>query len=1211
MVVAQQTKRNTACIKSVAEGGSGFVACAGLVAWRIILLATLLGGILGVFTPPAVAQDSPPLVSQPGAQRPTKESIEAAKAAIDAVTDLDDAAKAKAKENYDNALKALQATDDAEKAAQNYAGLLAKIEQDGRTLQTQVENPPGTVTVEAPPNVPLSELQQKLTEAQQAATEKTAALEKVKADRMARQARRTEIPKLVTQANEQLTRLDVDLAAPPPDGESAGVTASRRALLVAQRLQAQAVKNQLEKELAYYEAASNASIPANQQKVLERQVAIAQDTLEQWDAIVTKKRQEDADDKISGAYQLINNVAEPLKEIARERVLESALARQELAKNLRFFNEKKTETQKLTTDLTSEYDAITDTVDKAGLTEPVGLKLRQTRDKLPSIGELEQLQQEASRESRAVTLKQFDVAERLEDLADPETVASDMVAANSNITEEMKPQLAEILNLEKDYLEVLDREYEEYLNDLVDLDTNTAQVIAKIEEYQHFIDERVLWIRSTQLPGWDDLRYASAAGRWLFLRPRTWGDLILALGWDALQNPIPALLAILVFGAWIISRKNTRSKLKEIGRKTARGSSQTFSPTLQSILLTFLLAGLFPAILAYLAWRMRALEYSAEVAGDPVRTSNMVELAHAVANGLGVVALLLVVLELWRQVCRNDGLAEAHFQWSSRALARLRSSLYLLNFTVLPLAFVYATIAALDNDRWHNSLGRFCFSTILLMIMVFMHRVLNVEQGIFREHFSYRAESWIARLKYFWWIAGITAPALMLLATISGFFYTSEHLARHWFSTLAFLSGLLLVSATLRRWIVVNRRRLAIQRARELRAAAQAALEAGGSSSEEAAASVPVAETEVDLSKIDMQTRRLIRSVLMVAAFAGVWLIWVNVLPALGILDSVTLWDTTEVVTQQRLSPDAKASDVPSFETVERIKPVTLGNVVIALVLALIVFVAATNFPGVLEMVLLQRLPLQHGVRYAITTVARYVILIIGVLLCSSQIGIGWENVQWLVAALSLGLGFGLQEIFANFVSGLIILFERPVRLGDVVTVGDVSGVVSRIRIRATTITDWDRKEYVVPNKEFVTGRVLNWTLTDTVTRVIIRVGVAYGSNTEQVRTLLLKIAGEHANVLDDPPPLATFEGFGDSTLDFVLRAYLPSLENRLQTTHDLHMRIDAEFRQAGIEIAFPQRDLHIRTQDAPLLFETDHGNSSASSNGKHHQSENAPREAT
>jgi potassium efflux system protein len=257
---------------------------------------------------------------------------------------------------------------------------------------------------------------------------------------------------------------------------------------------------------------------------------------------------------------------------------------------------------------------------------------------------------------------------------------------------------------------------------------------------------------------------------------------------------------------------------------------------------------------------------------------------------------------------------------------------------------------------------------------------------------------------------------------------------------------------------------------------------------------------------------------------------------------------------------------------------VTLSDLGLAILIAVVTFVLSRNGPGLLEMSVLQQLPLDASVRYAITTLVSYAIVLIGTIAACSTIGLQWSQIQWLATALTFGLAFGLQEIFANFVAGLIILLERPIRVGDIVTVDEVSGVVSRIRIRATSITNWDRKEYVVPNKEFITGRLLNWTLSDKINRIVINVGLAYGSDTELARELLLAAAAEHPLVLKDPNPMATFEGFGDNSLNFVLRAFLPSLENRLDVVHELHTAIDRSFRSAGLEIAFPQRDLHIRS---------------------------------
>ena len=300
------------------------------------------------------------------------------------------------------------------------------------------------------------------------------------------------------------------------------------------------------------------------------------------------------------------------------------------------------------------------------------------------------------------------------------------------------------------------------------------------------------------------------------------------------------------------------------------------------------------------------------------------------------------------------------------------------------------------------------------------------------------------------------------------------------------------------------------------------------------------------------------------------------------------LWPVTKTVTETIIAEDGATA----IRTIES-PGISFGDLGLALLILLMTIVAAKNLPGLLEISIPQQLPLDAGARYAITTLTRYVVVAVGIVLACNTIGFRWSQVQWLVAALTVGLGFGMQEIFANFVSGLILLFERPIRVGDVVTIDDITGrrESNSIQTRATTVTNWDRKDFIVPNKEFITGRLLNWTRSDKINRIVINVGVAYGSDTEKARQLIEQVLREHGEVLDDPVPLVTFENFGDSTLDFVVRCYLAKLDNRLQTIHDLHTAIDQAFRKAHIEIAFPQRDIHIRTgSELPSTSAADDG---------------------
>lgn len=227
---------------------------------------------------------------------------------------------------------------------------------------------------------------------------------------------------------------------------------------------------------------------------------------------------------------------------------------------------------------------------------------------------------------------------------------------------------------------------------------------------------------------------------------------------------------------------------------------------------------------------------------------------------------------------------------------------------------------------------------------------------------------------------------------------------------------------------------------------------------------------------------------------------------------------------------------------------------------------------------ILSRMNLEPGAGYAITTITTYILVMVGVVTCLAVTGVQWSKLQWLVAALGVGLGFGLQEIVANFVSGIILLFERPIRVGDMVTINGITGTVARIRIRATTLVDWDRKEQIIPNRTFVTQDLTNWTLSDQITRVTLRVGVAYGSDVNKVQDLLNQVAHKNERVVSDPAPEVFCVGLGDSSIDFEVWVYVKDLMDIMPLSHEIHASITDALTEADIEIPFPQRDIHVRT---------------------------------
>ncbi len=518
-------------------------------------------------------------------------------------------------------------------------------------------------------------------------------------------------------------------------------------------------------------------------------------------------------------------------------------------------------------------------------------------------------------------------------------------------------------------------------------------------------------------------------------------------------------------------------------------------------------------------------------------------------------AAAYAMLNLVRHASRCGGLGVHHFDWDKKGLAAIRHAARSLQLLALPLIAVAFGVETAHDEASINALGRLSLISSLLIIGVICFRLFRPKGALATALAS--SGSWGARSVKILSPAAALAVLALIAASAAGYHYTAMQLTRRVFVSSVFVFACLAFRSLLMRWLLLAYRRAAMQRARERR---QAMLEAQVNVTVEN----PVVETEphVSLSDINQQARKLVGVGAGLAFLAAMWFFWGDVLPALGFFSRVELW------TSGLIPVDPTAG--PTY--------VTLTDLLTAAgILALTLF-AGRNLPGLLEIAVLQKLPLDAGARYAASSVTRYVTMVVGGALGMRQLGIGWSSVQWLVAAMTVGLGFGLQEIFANFVSGIILLFERPARVGDTVTIGTITGTVTKIRIRATTILDWDNKELIVPNKEFVTGNLVNWTLTNPNLRLVMKVGVAYGSDTRLATQLLYRVAEENPNVLDSPEPVVVFNEFGDSSLNFELRVFVSDLTMYRRLKHDLHMATDDLFKEHNIEIAFPQCDLHFKT---------------------------------
>ena len=277
------------------------------------------------------------------------------------------------------------------------------------------------------------------------------------------------------------------------------------------------------------------------------------------------------------------------------------------------------------------------------------------------------------------------------------------------------------------------------------------------------------------------------------------------------------------------------------------------------------------------------------------------------------------------------------------------------------------------------------------------------------------------------------------------------------------------------------------------------------------------------------------------------------------------------------LRPLIQFSQIPLYSLGDT--TITLGTLLYLMILVVALFYATAKLKTWIVERLLLRSQVDLGVRHAIGAIVRYVVVAIGLIIILQAVGINLSTLTVLFGALGIGVGFGLQSITNNFVSGIILLLERPIKVGDRIEVGGVHGDVVNISPRATTIVTNDNIAIIVPNADFISSKVVNWSYTNRNVRFNFPIGVSYGSDPDQVRRVLLEVALAHQGVLKDPKSSVLFDGFGDSSLNFLLRVWtreFATVPGVLRS--DLYFAISRAFKEHGIEIPFPQRDLHIKS---------------------------------
>lgn len=724
-------------------------------------------------------------------------------------------------------------------------------------------------------------------------------------------------------------------------------------------------------------------------------------------------------------------------------------------------------------------------------------------------------------------LYQFELNQRREAIAQPERYIDQLLAdrPGEEADEALRGALRTQLTTRRELLERLNRELDALLGESITLQLNQRELQSTSASLRATLEEQMFWLPSNRPLDWQWLQAApQRIAQQLADMPLSEG--LRELTGGLLQRPLLFLPLLLLIGLSLWRRRDILAKLDALHGAVGhyRLDSQLHTPL--ALLLNLLLAlpgALFLALCGY------ALQQ------DPHTSS-----ANLSAALFQMAQAWLVFYTLYRVLAPN-GMAELHFRWTRSTASFLRAQVRYLGLVVMALVAVVAFAEQRPARLAEDAIGLLVVIACYALVTWLMLRLLLKTPE--RETFT--------ALRSVAGIAFSVLPLVLIAALFFGYYYTALKLTDRLIETLYLLLIWLLLEACFERGLSVAARRLAYQRAEAQRHA---------ESRDNGETEVAVEEPILDMQQVNQQSLRLIRLALFGTFLLGLYWVWADLIGVFNYLDNITLYEYTSATGLQ---------------------PISLLDVLGALLIVALTIALARNLPGLLEVLVLSRLQLAQGSAYATTTLLSYMLISIGIVTTLGTLGVSWDKLQWLVAALSVGLGFGLQAIFANFVSGLIILFERPVRIGDLVTVGGITGTVKRIHIRATHIIDSDRKAVIVPNQTFITSQLINWTLLDSVTRIVLSFVVNRGADLEQVRELLLQASQENPRVMRDPAPSAQLTLYGASSLTFELKVFVRELGDRGPATDELNRRVDQLFSEGNINISgVPKMDVFLQRRD-------------------------------
>lgn len=764
----------------------------------------------------------------------------------------------------------------------------------------------------------------------------------------------------------------------------------------------------------------------------------------------------------------------------------------------------------------TEFEDINAKLTNYGLTSTIGMLLRHKKQQLNEWQVHDSQALYASQQLQVSRQRQLQLEMVQYDGSEPIAQATEILAEagydySSPENAGLVSQIQSLLTQRREWIDSLEQGYQDYRQKLGELDSATVASSKLTRDFRRLIDRHVMWIRSDDAVSLDDVKNLKGGIAALFDSRRS-ADFGPTINRKIKSNSSAAVMTLVAFIVILLLRWRFKSWLVGIGCRTKMRDATKETQALSAGVLTVLVSLGIPAALYVVArWLGTGIVSEATL--------------HA-SGGFFAASLVALAIELPRQMIRTYGYIDRHVDLELPGRDRAVKFLMVFAFGMVVASYAITVMGDLDHGVWRSSVSRFGLFAAMIAVAWTAHRALRPIGGFLEPIIAKYGGAVIHRIRLLIYLVGIGFPVAMIVLTALGYEFTATEFLKRAMITMSCC----LIAATL--WPGVK---ILAHRGWKLLTGVAPAERQYDEYGEIETTSETITGTLGEHSlELKHQLAFLFQCAFVIGAIVSLGWLWIDVFPNVRMGNPV-VWTVQDSVTESTVDAAGQTISSTSIESTD----VTAMHLLLAAATLFVAFQLAKLLPALFDALVLQRVSFDEGMEHFSLVLGRFLLFGFGCLIACNFVGVRWATIQWLAVGLMIGLGFGLQDMVRNLFGGFIVLFEKPARLGDLITVGKVTGRVAAQKLRTTVVSDDEGREVIIPNKNFVSQDVTNWMGAGRLTVIPLEVAVTRDERPADVCRTLYELVIEQPDVLLTPAPQATLVCVGKRSQRIEVRAWI------------------------------------------------------------------------